>query len=178
MADGISTLICTIQFSVIFATVASQVTFSLDKSSCYKTGNTAVLTAVYTGANTLRYVNWYYERASGTNIIDVTDCSTFLTDSVFPNTRMTYSCETGTKTYKATITDLTGAELDEDWGASFTDTSGTTTSTASLKLSTACSGGFPWWGIFLIVLGCVVVVGGGIGTAYCKVTEKACFAAK
>ena len=61
----------------------------------------------YTGGDAKQYVNWYYfEQVSGDNVVTIqSSCSLFaVADAGYPT--MTYTCDTNTHTYTATITSV------------------------------------------------------------------------
>ena len=114
--------------------------FTFEKTSCHYPGENLILVGKYTGAKTVRTIEWYYEyRVAGNIIIEKNTCGQFgIPDSGYPSDRMTYSCNKTTNTYTATISNLDWSDEGE-WGVifSFTDSSPSQRSTSCFSL---CAG--------------------------------------
>lgn len=164
----------------MFIVVASvDVEFDFDKT-CYNEGDTAVLTAKYTGGTTEQLVNWFYEgKISDDNAIDKNTCDYSIGNGDPGYPAMTYNCDDRAQhIYKATITSLPKTAIGKEWGASFTVTGGTSTNYAkkTLKQCTTTDG-LSQGAIAGIAIGAIVGVAVVvlIPVAYCFFTKRACF---
>ena len=116
-----------LSLTVLSTITVAQVEFSFEESG-YNDGDSVKLIAKYTGGGTEHYVNWYYSKqVSGDNVVDIqSSCSLFaVADAGYPP--MTYTCDTNTHTYTATITSVPSSAFGKEWGASFRLSNGTTT---------------------------------------------------
>lgn len=134
----------------------AQVEFRFEKSG-YNEGDSVKLIVKYTGVGTEQYVNWYYsERVSRNNVIDIyNSCNLFtVADAGYPP--MTYTCDTNTHTYTATITSVPSSAFGKEWGASFRLSNATTTTVVkdTLRRHTE-NGGLSGGAIAWIVIGAV-----------------------
>lgn len=130
---------------VYLSTVSAQVNFNFDKS-CYNELDEAVLTAQYTGNGTEEFANWFYSKRNiGNNILKLVNCQEVFRDTGLPN--MTYICDTGSNTYKATISEVESSAFGEEFGVSFSLADGTDTKTDK-KTLLKCTGKSPF--VFLV----------------------------
>ena len=127
----VQSCLCLIGIQYVF----SQPSATFDHS-CYKTGDTAVLTMSYspTGSETVTVINWYFSKATGNNAID-TSCNEIAEDSAFPNARIEYDCtDSASNRFKATVSNIEEADFGE-WGASFGLSAGGPTNTAKVDMT-------------------------------------------
>lgn len=98
---------------ITVSTLQSDVQLNFDKP-CYNLGDDAVLTATYPGAGTVEYINWYCDKSLA--IIDAITCKIF--DNWYPNSRLTYTCDSVVHMFSTTITALNNADFGRAWGIS------------------------------------------------------------
>lgn len=140
----------------------ADIEFSFNKDGCYKKDESLTLRAKYTGTGNLQSVNWYYsEQKSGNNVVLVTTCLIFgIADDGFPNNRLTYTCDSSTKTYTATLSSLGQSDNGKQWGVTFATTDQATPDIVKQTL-TICDDGLESWKIALIVIFSFIGVAGG-----------------
>lgn len=168
-------------FTLLIAAITGltdEVEFEFDKQ-CYNKGDTAVLTAKYTGGGTEKWVNWFYEdRIAADNTIekDLCDYDIGGADPGIPT--MTYTCDTAQRIYKATVMNLPQTAFGKEWGVSFTLTGGSSSTPYKKQTLEQCSNnGLSEGAIAGIAVGAIVGVAVIvlIPVAYCFITNRACF---